>query len=204
MRGFDLECTLIFLGVLIPSVILHEVSHGVVAYWCGDDTAKRAGRLTLNPISHIDPFGSILLPFLLSLTSFGVFGYAKPVPVNIGKLRAPRNQAVIVSLAGPTTNILIALLAAWALRTCEPHGTVARVIIDLGVTNVVLAAFNLIPLPPLDGSAVIERFMPRAWYPQWLRIRQYTMGVLIIVVLAVPRVLNSIFTRAIDLWAHLL
>jgi Zn-dependent protease len=133
-----------------------------------------------------------------------VFGYAKPVPVNIGKLRAPRNQAVIVSLAGPTTNILIALLAAWALRTFEPHGTVARVIIDLGVTNVVLAAFNLIPLPPLDGSAVIERFMPRAWYPQWLRIRQYTMGVLIIVVLAVPRVLNSIFTRAIDLWAHLL
>ena len=77
-------------------------------------------------------------------------------------------------------------------------------IIDLGVTNVVLAAFNLIPLPPLDGSAVIERFMPRSWYPQWLRIRQYTMGVLIIVVLALPRVLNSIFSRAIDLWAHLL
>ena len=204
MRGFDLESTLIFLGVLIPSVILHEISHGVVAYWCGDDTAKRAGRLTLNPVSHIDPFGSILLPFLLSLTSFGVFGYAKPVPVNIGKLRSPRNQALIVSLAGPATNIIIALVAAWALRTWRPEGTVARVIVDLGVTNVVLAAFNLIPLPPLDGSAVIERFMPRSWYPQWLRIRQYTMGVLIIVVLAVPRVLNSIFTRAIDLWAHLL
>ncbi len=77
-------------------------------------------------------------------------------------------------------------------------------IIDLGVTNVVLAAFNLIPLPPLDGSALVERVMPRSWYPRWLRIRQYTMGVLIIVVLALPRVLNSIFTRAIDLWAHLL
>lgn len=202
--SFDLQSTLIFLGVLIPSVILHEVSHGLVAYWCGDDTAKRAGRLTLNPIPHIDPFGSILLPFLLSLTSFGVFGYAKPVPVNIGKLRSPRNQALIVSLAGPTTNIILAVLAAWVWRTWRPHGTVERVIIDLGVTNVVLAAFNLIPLPPLDGSAVIERFMPRSWYPQWLKIRQYTMGVLIIVVLAVPRVLNSIFTRAIDLWAHLL
>jgi len=202
--SFDLQSTLIFLGVLIPSVILHEVSHGLVAYWCGDDTAKRAGRLTLNPIPHIDPFGSILLPFLLSLTSFGVFGYAKPVPVNIGKLRSPRNQALIVSLAGPTTNIILAVLAAWVLRTWRPHGMVARVIIDLGVTNVVLAAFNLIPLPPLDGSAIIERFMPRSWYPQWLKIRQYTMGVLIIVVLAVPRVLNSVFTRAIGLWAHLL
>lgn len=202
--SFDLQSTLIFVGVLIPSVILHEISHGVVAYWCGDDTAKRAGRLTLNPIPHIDPFGSILLPFLLSLTSFGVFGYAKPVPVNIGKLRHPRNQALLVSLAGPMTNIVIAVLAAWVLRTWRPHGTVARVIIDLGVTNVVLAAFNLIPLPPLDGSAVVERFMPRSWYPQWLRIRQYTMGVLIIVVLALPRVLNSIFSRAIDLWAHLL
>ena len=200
----DLQSTLIFLGVLIPSVILHEVSHGVVAYWCGDETAKRAGRLTLNPIPHIDPFGSLLLPFLLSLTSFGVFGYAKPVPVNISKLRHPRNQALLVSLAGPATNVLIALLAAWVLRTWRPQGTVARVIIDLGVTNVVLAAFNLIPLPPLDGSAVVERFMPRSWYPQWLRIRQYTMGVLIIVVLALPRVLNSVFTRAIDLWAHLL
>ena len=84
-------------------MVLHEVSHGLVAYRFGDDTAKRAGRLTLNPVAHVDPFGTILLPFLLSLTSFGVFGYAKPVPVNIGKLRAPRNQAVIVSLAGPTT-----------------------------------------------------------------------------------------------------
>jgi Zn-dependent protease len=200
----DLESTLIFVGVLIPSVILHEISHGLVAYWCGDDTAKRAGRLTLNPVPHIDPFGSIMLPVLLSLTSFGVFGYAKPVPVNVGRLRAPRNQAVLVSLAGPATNILIALLAAFVLRTFTLEGTAVRIVVDLGVVNVVLAAFNLLPLPPLDGSAVVERFMPRSWYPQWLKIRQYTMGVLIIIVLALPRVLNSIFIRAIDLWAHLL
>jgi Zn-dependent protease len=202
--SIDLESTLIFIGVLIPSIILHEVSHGLVAYWCGDDTAKRAGRLTLNPVPHIDPFGSIILPVLLSLTSFGVFGYAKPVPVNVGRLRAPRNQAVLVSLAGPATNILIALFAAFVLRTFTPEGTALRVVVDLGVVNVVLAAFNLLPLPPLDGSAVVERFMPRSWYPQWLKIRQYTMGVLIIIVLALPRVLNSIFIRAIDLWAHLL
>lgn len=202
--SFDLESTLIFLGVLIPSIILHEISHGLVAYWCGDDTAKRAGRLTLNPVPHIDPFGSIILPLLLSLTSFGVIGFAKPVPVNVGRLRSPRNQAVLVSLAGPATNILIALFAAFVLRTFTLEGTAVRVVVDLGVVNVVLAAFNLLPLPPLDGSAVVERFMPRSWYPQWLKIRQYTMAVLIIIVLALPRVLNSIFIRAIDLWAHLL
>jgi Zn-dependent protease len=202
--SIDLESTLIFLGVLIPSIILHEISHGLVAYWCGDDTAKRAGRLTLNPVPHIDPFGSIILPLLLSLTSFGVFGFAKPVPVNVGRLRSPRNQAVLVSLAGPATNILIALFAAFVLRTFTLEGTAVRVVVDLGVVNVVLAAFNLLPFPPLDGSAVVERFMPRSWYPQWLKIRQYTMGVLIIIVLALPRVLNSIFIRAIDLWAHLL
>jgi Zn-dependent protease len=200
----DLESTLIFIGVLIPSIILHEISHGLVAYWCGDDTAKRAGRLTLNPVPHIDPFGSIILPLLLSLTSFGVFGFAKPVPVNVGRLRSPRNQAVLVSLAGPATNILIAVLAAFVLRTFTLEGNAVRIVVDLGVVNVVLAAFNLLPLPPLDGSAVVERFMPRSWYPQWLKIRQYTMGVLIIIVLALPRVLNSIFVRAIDLWAHLL
>jgi Zn-dependent protease len=202
--SIDLESTLIFLGVLIPSIILHEISHGLVAYWCGDDTAKRAGRLTLNPVPHIDPFGSIILPLLLSLTSFGVIGFAKPVPVNVGRLRSPRNQAVLVSLAGPATNILIALFAAFVLRTFTLEGTAVRVVVDLGVVNVVLAAFNLLPLPPLDGSAVVERFMPRSWYPQWLKIRQYTMAVLIVIVLALPRVLNSIFIRAIDLWAHLL
>ena len=89
---FDLESTLIFLGVLIPSIILHEISHGLVAYWCGDDTAKRAGRLTLNPVPHIDPFGSIILPLLLSLTSFGVFGFAKPVPVNVGRCGLPATR----------------------------------------------------------------------------------------------------------------
>jgi Zn-dependent protease len=200
----DLESTLIFIGVLIPSIILHEISHGLVAYWCGDDTAKRAGRLTLNPIPHIDPFGSIILPLLLSLTSFGVFGFAKPVPVNVSRLRSPRNQALLVSLAGPATNILLALLAAFILRTVTLEGNAVRIVVDLGVVNVVLAAFNLIPLPPLDGSAVVERFMPRSWWPQWLKIRQYTMAVLILVVLALPRVLNSVFVRAIDLWAHLL
>src|SRR5580698_5468171 len=98
--------------VMVPSIILHEVSHGVVANAFGDDTAKRAGRLTLNPGPHIDPVGTLIVPALLSLGGAGVFGWAKPVPVNTGKLHSPRNQGVLVSLAGPTTNAVIAAVSA--------------------------------------------------------------------------------------------
>jgi hypothetical protein len=103
---------IILFCVLVPSIILHEIAHGWVALACGDDTAKRAGRLTLNPLAHIDPIGTIILPVILVLSGFGWFGYAKPVPVNVGRLRSPRNQGVLVSLAGPATNVVLAALAA--------------------------------------------------------------------------------------------
>jgi Zn-dependent protease len=200
------------LAVLVPSVILHEVSHGVVANHFGDDTAKRAGRLTLNPLAHIDPFGTVLLPLILSLSGFGAFGYAKPVPVTVGRLRNPRQHSLYVSLAGPAVNIAIALAAALALRPLITEiggvrfyeGTTAEVLYRLGIVNVILAAFNLIPLPPLDGSAVVERLLPRQWWPTWLKIRQYSMGVLILVVLLLPGVLTSVFGPAVDLWVGLL
>ncbi len=199
-------------AVLVPSVILHEVSHGVVANHFGDDTAKRAGRLTLNPIAHIDPFGTVILPIILALSGFGAFGYAKPVPVTVSRLRNPRQHSLYVSLAGPAVNIAIALAAAVALRplitvvggTRYLDGATAEVIYRLGIINVILAAFNLIPLPPLDGSAVVERLLPRQWWPTWLRIRQYSMGVLILVVLLVPSVLTRVFSPAVDLWTALL
>jgi Zn-dependent protease len=199
-------------AVLVPSVILHEVSHGVVANHFGDDTAKRAGRLTLNPVAHIDPFGTVILPIILALSGFGAFGYAKPVPVTVSRLRNPRQHSLYVSLAGPAVNIAIALAAAVALRplitvvggTRYLDGATAEVIYRLGIINVILAAFNLIPLPPLDGSAVVERLLPRQWWPTWLRIRQYSMGVLILVVLLVPSVLSRVFSPAVDLWTALL
>ena len=199
-------------AVLVPSVILHEVSHGVVANHFGDDTAKRAGRLTLNPIAHIDPFGTVILPIILALSGFGAFGYAKPVPVTVSRLRNPRQHSLYVSLAGPAVNIAIALAAAVALRplitvvggTRYLDGTTAEVIYRLGIINVILAAFNLIPLPPLDGSAVVERLLPRQWWPTWLKIRQYSMGVLILVVLVVPSVLTRVFSPAVELWTALL
>jgi Zn-dependent protease len=198
------EDDLLFLAVLIPSVILHEVSHGVVALWFGDDTAKKAGRLTLNPLKHVDPFGTIVLPVLLVLTTGRPFGYAKPVPVNVRRLRNPRNDSLLVSLAGPVTNLLLVAVATVVLRTVDVRGNWGRSVVLLGVSNVVLAVFNLLPLPPLDGSAVVERLLPHQWWPGWLKFRQYSMGLLLVLVLLLPQVLNSIFDRALDVWVRFL
>ena len=195
--------TVILIAVLVPSVILHEISHGAVALVFGDDTAKRAGRLTLNPVAHIDPLGTIVLPLILALTGAGMFGWAKPVPVDPGRLRNPRRHGLLVSLAGPATNIVIALAAALLLRPFHRGGT-AEVLFFVGVINVVLAAFNLLPIPPLDGSAVVERFLPRRWLPSWFRLRQYSMGLLLVVVLLLPQVLARVFGFAEHLWRHLL
>ena len=205
--------SLLILAVIVPSIIFHEVSHGLVALGFGDDTAKRAGRLTLNPLPHIDPFGTIILPAVLTLSGAGAFGYAKPVPVNVERLRHPRNQGLLVSLAGPVTNLLlVAGSILWLRSRLSPPAVltlrfqfnsaplVDRLVFDLGWVNVILAIFNLLPLPPLDGSAVVERLLPRRWWPQWLRLRQYAMPALLILVLLLPGVLNRIFAPGLRLY----
>ena len=158
-----------FYIALLPSIILHEVSHGWVANFFGDPTAKNAKRLSLNPARHVDPFGTILLPALLIALHFPPFGYAMPVPVNTSLLRKPRQQSLYVSLAGPAVNIV---LSAVGLLLCDESGVhfingvahyndvLFNVGVALGVSNLLLAAFNLLPIPPLDGSAIIERFVP--------------------------------------------
>ncbi len=197
-------------AVLVPSVILHEVSHGVVALWYGDDTAKQAGRLTLNPLPHIDPFGTVILPVLLSLGGLGAFGYAKPVPVRPNRLRNPRQHSLYVSLVGPVVNIVLAAVAVLIYRTLFDESTLiasslaARAVFFFGFLNVILAVFNLLPIPPLDGSAMVERVLPERWWPTWLRLRQWSMGILLLVVLALPGALTSIFRPAIQLYARLL
>jgi len=199
------------IAAIIPSIVLHEVSHGAVANHFGDDTAKRAGRLTLNPIAHVDLFGTIILPVLMALTSLGAFGYAKPVPMNPRKLRNPRQHSFYVSLAGPGTNIALALGAALVLRIAypgvlvEPHLAVVPLLLFwLGFVNVVLAVFNLLPIPPLDGSAFVERVLPNAWWPTWLKFRQYGFGLLLVVMLALPGSLNRVFEPALRQWGRLL
>ncbi len=216
LRGHLVKPTsMLLFAVLVPSIILHEVSHGAVAWAFGDDTAKRAGRLTLNPISHIDIFGSLILPAILVLGGFPAFGYAKPVPVNVARLRHPRNEGLIVSLAGPATNVVLAGIAAGALRAVLPSvGYLAfagpssmpigvQLLFYFGVANVLLAVFNLIPLPPLDGSAVVERLLPRSWWPGYLRIRMYTLPLIFLLVFLVPSALGHVFDPALNLWFRL-
>ena len=194
---------IIFLAVLIPSVILHEIMHGVVALAFGDDTAKRAGRLSINPIRHVDPFGTLILPAILLLVGATPFGWAKPVPVNSGRMRSPRNNGLLVSLAGPATNLVLAAAATAAYRIEHPQGTVGEVLLFLGFANVVLAVFNMIPIPPLDGSSLIERVLPRRWWPGYLRFRGRAMGLLLVVMLALPSLFGHILQPAVDTWSRI-
>jgi Zn-dependent protease len=211
VRGAISPTSVVLIVAVVPAIILHEVSHGVVALAFGDDTAKRAGRLTLNPIKHIDPFGTIILPVLLSLSGLGVFGYAKPVPVNVAKLRHPRNDGLLVSLAGPVTNVLLCLVTVAWVRITRP-GFLAfdagpylhRFMFAFGYVNVLLAALNFLPIPPLDGSALVERALPQAWWPNWLKLRQYAMPALIVIVLLRPGALSRVFDPAVHLWIRIL
>ncbi len=203
---------------LIPSVILHEVSHGAMALFFGDDTAKRAGRLTLNPIRHIDPFGTIILPVLLALSGLGVIGWAKPVPVNVSKLRHPRNEGVAVSLVGPAVNIALVLLFGFVYRYLVPlHDKLfyssltavlpgpiwAQYIFVVGYVNILLAVFNLIPLPPLDGSVVLERLLPASALPGYYRIRPFTMFIPLAIVVLDPGALQHVFSPLINEWSRI-
>ena len=188
------ETDVVLFCVLIPSIILHEIAHGWVALAFGDDTAKRAGRLTLNPIAHIDIVGTVIVPILLIWSGFGFFGWAKPVPVNVSKLRSPRNQGVLVSLAGPLTNVVLCVISAVAFRVFGGINAVnasgqlelwALILFYLGLANVYLAAFNMLPIPPLDDSVLVERMLPGSWWPRYLELRRYTLPlILIFVVLA--------------------
>jgi Zn-dependent protease len=175
-----------FLAAIIPSIVLHEVSHGYVAYLCGDPTAKNARRLTLNPLRHIDPFGTILLPLILVFLGLPAFGYAKPVPVNVNRLRHPRNQSVYVSLVGPAVNIALSFVGYWI---CEFAIHVNQQLWTfnlgeaLGLVNLALAAFNLLPIPPLDGSAVVERLVPQRHLTNYYRLRNRALPFVFIAVI---------------------
>ena len=166
-----------FILALLPAIVLHELSHGLVADRMGDPTARNMGRLTLNPVKHIDPFGTVILPGLLLLPrlfgQFGtpVFGYAKPMPFNPQNLRDPDRQTMWIALAGPLTNLFLAVVAALLLRLAgDVSDELTRYLFILVLVNVILAVFNVIPLPPLDGSKVLARFLPpraRQLYMSW-------------------------------------
>lgn len=147
------------IAILIMSVVIHEVAHGYAALWQGDVTAKYAGRLTLNPIKHLDPFGSVILPGLLALLNTGfIFGWAKPVPYNPYNLRNQRWGELIVAIAGPISNIIIAAVFSIMIRLAPVLGlsqSFLEISMVVVLINLVLAVFNLMPIPPLDGSKIL-------------------------------------------------
>jgi len=182
---------------LIIAIVFHEVAHGLVARRFGDTTAERQGRLTLNPIKHIDAFGTLILPMLLALAHAPIFGWAKPVPVRADRMRNPRRDMVIVALAGPGMNLLLAVLATIVLAAAvalgdggpmTAGGFIAGNALNFLLINLFLAVFNLIPLPPFDGGHVVEGLLPRPLAALFRRFGRYSLLILIILLLVLPMI----------------
>lgn len=173
---------LLSLSIFFLAVVIHEYAHGITAYWLGDRTAKYAGRLTLNPLAHIDPFGTILLPMLLIISrSPVIFGWAKPVPINYWGLSNPKKDILWVGLAGPLANIMLAAGLSLLLKMGLDASAFMRYLILQGILiNLVLAVFNLIPIPPLDGSRILISILPANLTKQYAAIERYGFIILFI------------------------
>jgi Zn-dependent protease len=177
---------------VIIAITFHEAAHGFVAHQLGDDTAWRLGRVSVNPIRHIDPFGTILMPgMLLLLGSPVLFGYAKPVPVNFGALRSPRRDTMLVAAAGPATNIALAVIASLAFHIVGYlPGTAAEWLADnlrnALILNVMLAVFNLFPLPPLDGGRILVALLPKPAAIAVARLEPFGLLILIGLLIVLP------------------
>jgi Zn-dependent protease len=189
------------IAALVLAVMIHEVAHGWVALRCGDPTARDAGRLSLNPVRHVDLVGTIILPMILALSGSGVmFGWAKPVPVNIGRCRNPRQAFWMTAIAGPLSNLLQALFGTaliWAMVLLSRKGggstageLMFSFLIAYVVTNLVLMTFNLVPIPPLDGSKVVAMLLPHRLAIPYLQIGGY--GFILIFLLLRTRLVDHL------------
>ncbi|SFF85766.1 Zn-dependent protease (includes SpoIVFB) [Novosphingobium sp. CF614] len=180
---------------LIVAIVFHEVAHGWTALALGDPTAREQRRLSLNPLRHVDPFGTVILPAILWLTTHAAFGWAKPVPVSKGRLRNPRRGMMAVAAAGPATNLVLAAIGAVLLGLLvryagDNEGPFLRFLAEnfnnFIVVNVFLALFNLLPLPPFDGSHIAEGLLPRAAARGYARLRPFGFPLLFVLLLVIP------------------
>lgn len=207
----DVQTFLIYAIPLIFAITIHEVAHGWVANKRGDNTAKIRGRLTLNPIKHIDPVGTILVPFILYFTgSPFLFGWAKPVPINFNALKYPKKDMILVALAGPFSNFIMALL--WSLIILLALNVQSQLMVNMAqfgvIINLILGVFNLLPLPPLDGSRVISALLPNNLAYEYNKLEKYGLyillgllflGVFKIMILPIVGILETFIFKAIGL-----
>lgn len=198
MEGLGYQISTWILPALV-AITLHEAAHGFVAWRLGDDTAKRLGRVTFNPLKHVDPFGTVILPAMLLLASGGrmMFGFAKPVPVNFARLRKPRRDMVLVAAAGPGINILMAIAAATAVTLIpalpgDALEWVSYNFFNAVWLNVLLAVFNMLPLPPLDGGRVAVGLLPDFLAIPLSRLEPYGFFIILGVVFVLPLVASTL------------
>jgi Zn-dependent protease len=195
----DLGTLLLTLPVLLLSLTLHELAHGITADRLGDPTPREHGRLTLNPIAHLDPLGTIILVVTLLYSNFA-FGWAKPVLVNPRYFRRPREGMAIVAIAGPATNFLLALVCLVLFRflEIEPGTRLYEVLGTAFIVNVVLGVFNMIPIPPLDGSRVVAVLMDRSTYARWVQLDAYGFIILLGLIFLFQEQFQTFFTSTLN------
>ena len=190
----------VWLVPLVIAIVFHEVAHGLVARRLGDPTAEERGRLSFNPLRHVDPVGTIILPMILAISHVPVFGWAKPVPVNYARLHNPRRDMVLVALAGPGMNLVLAIAGAAILMATialsgDARTGVAGFIADSAyvfvLLNVFLGVFNLLPVPPFDGGHVVEGLLPPNLAREFRKIGRFSLLVLVVLLLVLPRLSPS-------------
>jgi Zn-dependent protease len=189
--------TALFVALAATAIILHELAHGFAALALGDDTALREGRLSLNPLRHVDRFGTVILPAVLIISQLlaagrvlFMFGWAKPVPVDPSQFRLPRQMMALVALAGPAMNFALAFLAAHILLIQDLPGWVIEAVVQFIQLNLVLGIFNLVPLPPLDGGRIMVGVLPRRLAMMWSQLERAGL-VIVMALIAVPALLRQ-------------
>ncbi|MDR2709601.1 MAG: site-2 protease family protein [Elusimicrobiota bacterium] len=197
----DVGHAVVLVVILIFSVMIHEIAHGLAAYWRGDDTAFRMGRITLNPIAHIELMGSIILPlFMILMHSPFIFGWAKPVPVNYNNLYNPKRDFALTALAGPCANFLLAIICSLIVRLVYAFfsgfalsADIINFAMQMIMVNIMLGLLNLLPIPPLDGSRVITLFMSENTALRFLSLNPFACFIILIVLIS-----SGVFARIVE------